>query len=325
MSDLHPGLERQAGRGGDRPVRDVDRAGGHRAREGHGRAHPARDRVRHRPLARRRERVLRRVRVVAGLVEVEDLAVARVPDAGLVLLRAGDAGVPVVHVDRGVGAVGGVEDGPGDPHPGHDRARRPVVALDLVVEAAGGRPPAGWGVLALEEDVVTLTARDEAAVRRRPEGVVLDGDEDREVGQGEPVAIGDPGVVDRHDGSLGEGRRRRRLWRQQGEEAHHPSHGRAPQAPPRVRHATTPFDAAGAAMALPAPWRRPRPGGLRPDHAPVCTPRAKGPRRREGPPDLAQNLMKYGSSGLSDNNPALRRRSPALSPPPDPRPAFGQS
>ena len=235
---------------------------------------------------------------------MEDLAVARVPDAGLVLLRAGDGRVPVVHVDGGVGARRTRRRWSGDPHPGHDRARRPVVALDLVVEAAGraaprtsARPRPGRGCR-------SPAARDEAAVRRRPEGVVLDGDEDREVGQGESVAIGDPGVVDRHHGPLGEGSRRPRLWRQQGEQSHHPSHGRAPQAPPRVRHApppSTPPEPRGL-------YRRP--GGVRApaDTAPT-TLLLHAPRQRSapegGPAGPRAKLDRVWLKWPSDNNSAF--------------------
>ena len=268
-----------------------------------GRADLPRHPLGHRAPAGGGKSVRRRIGVLGRLVEVEDLAVGGIPDAGLVLLRAGDGRVPVVHVDGGVAAEIARDDvltrQAGHPHPRHDRAVDAVIALDLVVEAARRRidPSARRRVLALEDDVVALAARDEAAIGGRLQGVVRDADQDGEVD--EVGVAGDLVAVDGDHRSVGEGCSGRRRSQPEGRKRQDRPHHRASQHPARVRHLVPPpsplgrHDPSGARQTPPV-------GGLRP-WPPRCTLRARTPGSG-GPAQLRAKLEKLWAKWLSQNN-----------------------
>ncbi len=210
-TEADPRLQGEARRGRKRSVGDIEvrrHQAGSGAREVDAPPHAAHGARRDRSHPDGREGVRGRVVVISRATQVQHLAVAGVPDAGLVLLRAGDRGVAVVERKRRVGARPAVPQRR-DADPGDERSRGWVVLLDLVIQPAGlRRRRAGVGVLAPEQDVVALAAGDEAAVGRAPEVRVREAHEDREVDE---VGSADhAAAVDRDDLAACKGRVRGR-------------------------------------------------------------------------------------------------------------------
>ena len=68
-----------------------------------------------------------------------------------------------------------------DAHPGNQGAVQPIVALDLVIQGAGGRPATSGAVVGSENNVVTVGAGHLAAVANGPKVFVRQVHSNREI------------------------------------------------------------------------------------------------------------------------------------------------